>query len=302
MPEDYDKISPTAVLVAYMRARYTDMPYAQEIYAAVRQMTRPASFQRTPSIFSRLARFASRTMGRLAYLECRYLALNEALNTLDDSYTVIEIASGLSARGLERMSGASRFIETDLPDMLATKQKVIQQILAERKLVQSPNYYFYPLNALDSNAWDEVGNKFFNGARGNVAVIHEGLTQYLTAGEKVKLRDNIAGFFERYAAGGMWITTDFYPYKGLKKTWLLKYLDRRIEKKTNRKFHQFASEEDIKKFMAEVGFKTSLRDLNSILDKLSCIGKVPLDRRKIGEALSVYRICTAVYQPARKSS
>ena len=142
MPENYEKISPTAVLVAFMRARYTDMPYAGEIYSAARQMTKPYFFKKTPSIFPRLAKFSPRSTGRLAYLEGRYLSLNEALNSLDDSYTVIEIASGLSARGLERISKPSVYIETDLPDMLATKQKVIQKILAEKKHGAKPKPSF----------------------------------------------------------------------------------------------------------------------------------------------------------------
>ncbi len=177
-----------------MRARYTDMPYAGEIYCSVRQMNKPRFFRKTPSFVTRLVKFAPRTMGRLAYLEARYIALNEALNKLGDSYTVIEIASGLSARGLERMSKASTFIETDLPDMLATKQKVIEKILTERNLAQSPNHNFYALNALDRHAWEELGRKFLNGAKGNIVIIHEGLGQYLTAEEKVRLRDNIARF------------------------------------------------------------------------------------------------------------
>ena len=66
MSEDYEKISPTAVLVALMRATYTDMLYAEEIYSVVRQMTKPHFFRKTPSFFARLAKFAPRTMGRLA--------------------------------------------------------------------------------------------------------------------------------------------------------------------------------------------------------------------------------------------
>jgi O-methyltransferase involved in polyketide biosynthesis len=302
MPEDYEKISPTAVLVAFMRARYTDMPYADEIYSVVKQMTKPHFFRKTPSFFARLARFTPHTMGRLAYLEARYIALNEALNELDDSYTVVEIASGLSARGLERMSKPSTFIETDLPDMLATKQKVIGKVLTARNLAAVPNHHFYPLNALDPNAWEEMGSKFFNGAKSNIAVIHEGLGQYLTAQEKVRLRDNIARFFNRFAARGVWISTDFYPYSKLKRTWLLKVMDKRLEKKTERKFHLFASIEDIHKFMARGEFEASFQDYNLVLDKLTCIGKVPLDKKKIREALYAYRICTAVYVPDGKNA
>jgi O-methyltransferase involved in polyketide biosynthesis len=295
MPEDYEKISPTAVLVAFMRSRYTDMPYAGEIYSAVKQMTKPYFFKKTPFILPKLARFAPRTMGRLAYLEGRYLSLNEALNTLDDSYTVVEIASGLSARGLERMSKPSVYIETDLPDMLATKQKVVKKILAEKSTAPSPNHHFYALNAIDPNGWDELGRRFFSGNKSNIVVIHEGLAQYLNGEEKVKLRDNIAGFFDGYAAKGVWITTDFFPSEKIRKTWILRGIDRRIEKKTGRKYHQFATLEEILKFMEQGGFQASLQDCSFVFDRLTCVGKVPLDKASIQEVLRIYKICTAVY-------
>ncbi len=82
----------------------------------------------------------------------------------------------------------------------------------------------------------------------------------------------------------------------------MKLLDRRIEKKTHRKFHQFANLEDIRKFMAQGKFQASFQDFSFILDKLTCIRKVPLDKKKIGEALYAYRICTAVYMPDGKKA
>ena len=302
MPEDYEKISPTAVLVASLRARYTDLPYAGEIYSAVKQLAELYPIKKTPSIFRRLLKFSPGSTGRLAYLEARYLSLNEALNTLDDSYTVIEIASGLSARGLERMSKPSVYIETDLPDMLATKQKVIHKILADKSKRQGPNYHFYALNALDPNAWEQLGHTFFDENKGNVAVIHEGLAQYLTMQEKVKLRDNIAGFFGRYAAKGAWISTDFYPYEKSHKTWLLRLIDRRIEKKTSRKFHQFAAQEQIMKFMERGGFQASLQDCSFIFDKLTCVDKAQLNKARVREVLRIYKICTAIYAQNRRDS
>jgi hypothetical protein len=63
MPEDYEKISPTAVLVAFMRARYTDMPYAREIYSAARQMTKPYFFKKTPLDFSQAGKICTQHHG-----------------------------------------------------------------------------------------------------------------------------------------------------------------------------------------------------------------------------------------------
>jgi uncharacterized membrane protein len=74
MIQDYEKISPTAVLVAGIRAKYTDMPYAKEIYKAVRQITKPFFSIRTPSFVSHLARFAPQSTNRVVFFESRYLS------------------------------------------------------------------------------------------------------------------------------------------------------------------------------------------------------------------------------------
>ena len=58
-------------------------------------------------------------------------------------------------------------------------------------------------------------------------------------------------------------------------------MDKRLEKKTDRKFHQFANLEDIRMFMAQAEFHASFQDFSFILDKLTCIRKVPLDKKKI---------------------
>ena len=78
--------------------------------------------------------------------------------------------------------------------MLATKRKVVGKVLETSKLEEIPHHHFYALNALDIDAWEAMGSKFFNGSKGNIAVIHEGLGQYLSAEEKARLRDNIARF------------------------------------------------------------------------------------------------------------
>src|SRR5208283_1709691 len=149
MTKDYSKISPTAIMVSAQRSKYTDMPYAKEIYRAVKLITNPRLHTWTGLIFSRLARLAFYRMGRIAFLESRYLSVNGMLRDLHDSYTVVEIAAGLSARGLEWSESNSIYIETDLPDMLSIKQQVFNKVLLEKGMSQARNHHFFPLNALD---------------------------------------------------------------------------------------------------------------------------------------------------------
>jgi hypothetical protein len=50
------------------------------------------------------------------------------------------------------------------------------------------------------------------------------------------------------------------------------------------------------------GFKASLQDCSFIFDRLTCVGKVPLDKARVQEVLRIYKICTAIYAQNRRDS
>lgn len=237
--QDYEKISPSALLVAALRAKYTDLPYAKEIYAAAKNMRKPYYFSKAPSLISRLGRFYPRNMHRGVFFEARYLLVNKLLEDIGDEYAVVEIASGLSSRGLEWSKRDSIYIETDLPDMLRIKKHVIDKILIETRGTQNSHHYFYPLNVMDCEDWERLGQAFFSEKKHNIAVIHEGLANYLSRDEKDVLRDNIKRFLRTYASLGVWITPDFYPYGKRHKTWIVDLVEKCIESRTERKYHYF---------------------------------------------------------------
>jgi O-methyltransferase involved in polyketide biosynthesis len=295
MAGDYARISPTAILVSALRAKYTDMPYAREIYRAVKQTTTPRLYSGTGSILSRMARFAPQSMSRVAFIESRYLSVNQILKGLGSDYAVVEIAAGLSARGLEWAGSKSLYIETDLPDMLSIKQQVFDKVLLETGITQSRNHHFCPLNALDFNDWERLGQRFFSNGKTNIAVVHEGLASYLSRAEKEKLRDNIGKFFQKYASKGTWITPDFYPYENARKTWILRLIQRRLEQKTRTKMHHFVDRDEIMEFFKMGGFQASSRDGSFIFDQVTCISKVSLNREKIRQALGKYQVYLAEY-------
>jgi O-methyltransferase involved in polyketide biosynthesis len=292
---DYATISPTAILTSGLRAKYTDMPYAREIYRAVRQITTPVLSIGTGAILSRLARFAPQSMSRVAFLESRYLAVNNLLKSLGDGYAVIEIAAGLSARGLEWSESKSLYIETDLPDMLSIKQQVFDRVMLVTGIAQARNHHFCPLNALDYNDWERMGQRFFSAGKYRIAIIHEGLASYLSREEKEKLRDNIKRFFQQYASSGIWITPDFYPYDTARKTWILKLVQMRLERTTKTRMDHFASREEVLQFFERGGFHASPHDNRSIFDQVTCIYKVPLNKEKIRQALARYTVYLAEY-------
>jgi len=91
MKESYEKISPTAKLVAYLRT-FSDIPYAKEI----------ADESESEKAFRELTEESAKSMVRLApYWEARYKGTNQVL-TKHGITQILEIAAGLSPRGLER--------------------------------------------------------------------------------------------------------------------------------------------------------------------------------------------------------
>jgi O-methyltransferase involved in polyketide biosynthesis len=282
-------------MVSGLRAKYTNMPYAREIYRAVKQITIPSLNTATGSILSRLARFAPQSMSRVAFIESRYLSVNTLLRNLGDSYAVVEIAAGLSARGLEWAGSKSLYVETDLPDMLSIKQQAFDKVLLETAVAQSRNHHFCPLNALDFRDWERLGQRFFSSGKNNIAVIHEGLGSYLSRAEKERLRDNIKRFFQKYAAKGVWITPDFYPHETARKTWILKLVQLRLELKTKTKMDHFNNREEVMEFFSQGGFQATSISNSLVFDQVTCISKVPLNREKIRQALGKYQVYQAEY-------
>jgi O-methyltransferase involved in polyketide biosynthesis len=295
MKQDYGKISHTAILVARVRARYTDMPYAAKIYDEIKRGSRPEFFARLTAILRRLSGVAP-NLNRIAFFESRYTSVNAILKSLGNDYAVIEVAAGLSARGLEPFLENSLYIETDLPEMLSTKQSVFQRVLQQSGKVQGGRHHFYPLNALNYNEWEGLGNKFFAGKQAKIAVVHEGLAPYLSREEKDRLRDNIKRFFSAFASKGAWITPDFYPYSSAQKTGIARLMEQRIERRTGRKYSRFSGLEEVREYVIQAGFQAEFVDSASIIDQLTCISKLNLDKETIRRALHRFKVSVARYE------
>lgn len=295
MLQDYGKISPTAVLVAFIRARYTEMPYTKEIYRAVREFNKPSLLERTPSFLSRLAFLFPRSAERVAGLEGRYLATNEALREVGNDFAVVEIASGLSPRGLDWSGRNSLYIETDLPEMLSMKKRVIGRVLQKMNMAEDPGHHFHTLNALEDSDWHRLGQTYFSQGRLNIAVITEGLINYLRSEEKEKIRDNIKKFFDNYALKGVWITPDFSLREDVMKgAPFVGYTNTRIERDTDRSYRYFANDDEVLEFLRQGGFEADFQDSMPSLNELTCISKLHLSRDRVRQVVYRYRVCVAV--------
>ena len=293
MSQKYEKISPTAIGVASLRAQFTNMPYSNEIYKRIKKIAHVPFFMRIPRPFNRLARFFPRALETVAGLEIRYLSVNDVLKTLDDSWSIIEVASGLSARSLDWSEKYAIYLETDLADMLEIKKGVFAEILQVHRIPTPIPHAFEILNALDYMEWDRLGKTYFPGKRAKIAVINEGLLGYLSLEEKIHLRDNIKAFFETYASEGRWITPDFSTRGRLQASRITRYVRRSLERDTERKFHWFTNRDAVTKFLNEAGFEVSFLSNDTILNKLTCIPKMHLKSDRILQILPNYQACSA---------
>lgn len=168
MKEAYEKISPTAIFVAYLRT-FTDIPFAKE-------MAEQSEAEKT---FRELAGDRSNALVRLApYWEARYKLTNRIIH-LHSITQILEVAAGLSPRGLAfTESDDIVYVVTDLPQILSQLKSMTNNILT-RMGKHRRNLYFAAANALDLDGLTKAAAHFT--PERAIAVVTEGLFSYLNA-------------------------------------------------------------------------------------------------------------------------
>ncbi len=198
MSRDYSKISLTAKLTAYMR-QFTDIPFAKDVAKVVRAR----------KAFDQLLHGRNISLDDLLWyapiLEARYKSIGEMIKR-SGARQVLELASGLSLRGLAATNDEHiTYIETDLDDITQEKKTLIAEIVRLHRLPARPNFHLVAANALELDSLHAaIEGKFHPGEP--IAVVQEGLLQYLTATETEKVAVNIRALLEKF--GGVWITPD----------------------------------------------------------------------------------------------
>ncbi len=131
---DFEKISPTALLVAYAR-QFTDIPYTKEIAELTNAIV-------TVNQFMSDEHKNSHIVGLTALIEGRYKAIEEVRKQFHGTQ-ILELASGLLPRGLILSENQKiTFIESDLSAMIQQKQQLAQQLIGIRS-----NLHFLAINA-----------------------------------------------------------------------------------------------------------------------------------------------------------
>jgi hypothetical protein len=189
---DHNRISPTAKITAYWRS-FSDIPFSKEIAEAV-----DAEKTAREMLGDRIV-----TMGSISpsLFEVRYKSINHGLKRsgIDN---VMELACGLSTRGLEIVSEGGIYVGTDLPEMHNESSPIIKSIAA-RAGIPVDNLHLQPANVLSK---DEMENAAAHFKGRKFAICNEGLLPYLNKEEKAKMAENVHGLL--LDNGGCWITMD----------------------------------------------------------------------------------------------
>jgi O-methyltransferase involved in polyketide biosynthesis len=198
MAHDFAKISVTAKLAAHMRA-FSDIPYAADI----------ADLTRARAAFDQLLRDHTLRPEDLTFYAPFFEARHKSIGAMIQRARIgqiLELATGLSPRGLELTADPKYYVvETDLDEILAEKRILLADLQRRHRLDVRNNHRLAAANALDLDQLLAAANYFKSSQR--LLVVHEGLLQYLSSSETEHVARNIHHLLSRF--GGMWVTPDF---------------------------------------------------------------------------------------------
>ena len=270
MKEPYEKISPTAKFVAYLRT-FTDIPFAREI----------AEESGAKRAYEELAGESKESLTRLSpYWEARYKVTDRIIMQRGITQ-ILEVAAGLSPRGIAMTENPDVvYVVTDLPQILDQERAIAEAILS-RLNSSRPNLHFETANALDRESLSKASTIL--GSDRPVAIITEGLLPYLNREEKTILASNIHEVLSRYP--GVWITSDVHTRQYWEATL---WLDEKRRERHNRiasstgsnlESNLFADENDLRGFFDDAGFRIGEYQYSSVVEHLSSVRLLNLTRR-----------------------
>ncbi|HEY9604096.1 MAG TPA: class I SAM-dependent methyltransferase [Allocoleopsis sp.] len=276
---DFDKISPTALLTAYVR-QFTDIPYTKEISELTNALATVNQWMDREQ--------ANSVLGGLAVLvEGRYKAIEQVLSQFHATQ-ILELASGLLPRGtILSQQPEITFIESDLPTMIQQKQQLTQQLVGER-----PTLHFLAIDAtsnLNSSRLDD----YFQPNR-PVSILCEGLLMYLTFAEKQQVFANVREILQSF--GGVWITPDLSTMeKSIPASTTpqqMEQMDRKFVSLTGRTIAEntFIDLDHAKQFVQEQGFQMEEFNALEVLDQLECLPTLGIERDIARELLTTISV------------
>lgn len=188
---DFRRVSVTALIPAFGRGEATDIPWSKEMLACLRE--RGSKLDGGPWTDRAVHNYA-------AFFESRFKAVNHILEE-NGATQVLELAAGLSPRGMDFAQRGIAYLEADLADSIEMKREIVTCVLGH----VPAKLHLCPTSVLDGAELMRCASVL---AGAPVGITTEGLLRYLTFPEKVQLCANVRDILARH--GGFWITTDIH--------------------------------------------------------------------------------------------
>jgi Leucine carboxyl methyltransferase len=272
----HSAISPTAKLVAYLRS-LTDIPYSRAISLACD----------AEAAFAEIVGDDPRSFSWLApMLELRYRSIDR-LMTLHGSSRIVELAAGLSPRGLIATNDPSiQVLETDLPGIISEKSGIALVLFAASGAARQ-NLRWMPVNATSRHDFQQIDEYF---PEGPVTVISEGLFPYLSHDEKRAVGFNIRKLLRDRK--GVWITPDLSSCDRIRR---LLEIDpdvgrvvRAVSGHVGRDLltNSFLTDDAAQACFGGMGFSMERFRQSDLVGNLSSLGRIEVDRKKVDVLMS----------------
>lgn len=185
---EFDRISPTALVIAHLRSYMRHTPYVEEIArrSNAAQEFNSLPLSQYPHDFTILMQGRYQT---LSYLVEQY-----------NNRNIVEVASGISARGLTLTEKRTdyTYVETDLPRSIKTKQALVSDILQN---TERSNLHFSPLDITNGQQLDAAITLL---GKGSTTLVSEGVFAYLNREAIAEAARNIHRILSD--RGGVWLT------------------------------------------------------------------------------------------------
>lgn len=245
MKRNHRTISPTAFNHIIFRMHY-GLPLADKFAKAAEKYSPPEHLFDRETIRSNSPIFEGRYRGGEQAME-KFVKKNP-------DCVVLELAAGFSLHGadLARKYPKIKYIETDLSEIIETKENIMKEISAVRS-----NISFKNANALDANAIKKT--LFRIPASRKIVFYCEGLLSYFDDKEKKKIAGIVRSILKKH--GGVWIAPDPALDSNARRALLLllpayRRAVKKAEKMAKQKYddHGFKNEKETDRLFRECGF------------------------------------------------
>ena len=249
MEEDYSKIGPTAFGQVYLKS-FCGIPYAKEICDITKATENYGDFWHLNDQGKKEVALFTETRYKGTELVIRKYIKEQNIKQ------IVELACGLSPQGiiLSQDFPDIKYLETDLPEMIEAKKKVLKDLHKEN----IKNIYFSTANALNLEELEKALGIFDKDKK--VIITATGFLSYLNIDEKRLLAENVKKILSVY--GGFFISPDLSGHNERRKGMYTKgssqkIFEKKIKEATSRGYQEnaFKNEEETEKFYKGLGFK-----------------------------------------------